>query len=168
MRPLYSQETNGAGETNRSRRRFRGVDRHGPRSTPSASGRRGRRGRGSHRGGDAVCPVRILTPIFERAGVTAGGHGRSRRQACYTAKPRSDRIGGLATANPPLKFELIDVYAGVNTVAIHYRNVGHKIHRRGDRVQAQASPAPREARRPKKVSTDELWRQLIVRPVNRY
>jgi len=34
--------------------------------------------------------------------------------------------GGLAAANPPLKFELIDVYVGVNTVAIHYRSVGHK------------------------------------------
>jgi ketosteroid isomerase-like protein len=34
--------------------------------------------------------------------------------------------GGLAAANPPLKFELIDAYAGVNTVAIHYRSVGHK------------------------------------------
>jgi SnoaL-like domain len=34
--------------------------------------------------------------------------------------------GGLAAAKPPLKFELIDAYAGVNTVAIHYRSVGRK------------------------------------------
>jgi ketosteroid isomerase-like protein len=34
--------------------------------------------------------------------------------------------GGLAAARPPLKFELIDAYAGVNTVAIHYRSVGAK------------------------------------------
>jgi ketosteroid isomerase-like protein len=34
--------------------------------------------------------------------------------------------GGLVAAEPPLKFELIDAYAGVNTVAIHYRRVGAK------------------------------------------
>ena len=32
----------------------------------------------------------------------------------------------IATAKPPLVFELIDAYAGVNTVAIHYRSVGRK------------------------------------------
>ena len=31
-----------------------------------------------------------------------------------------------ATAKPPLRFELHDVYAGVNTLAIHYRSVGRK------------------------------------------
>lgn len=35
--------------------------------------------------------------------------------------------GGIASANPPLHFELIDAYAGVNTVVIHYRSVGRKI-----------------------------------------
>lgn len=39
---------------------------------------------------------------------------------------RPYRGGGLAAAKPPLKFELLDAYAGVNTVAIHYRSVGHK------------------------------------------
>lgn len=34
--------------------------------------------------------------------------------------------GGIARAKPPLRFELIDAYAGVNTVAIHYRSVGRK------------------------------------------
>jgi hypothetical protein len=34
--------------------------------------------------------------------------------------------GGIAFAKPPLEFELIDAYAGVNTVAIHYRSVGRK------------------------------------------
>ena len=34
---------------------------------------------------------------------------------------------GIASAKPPLCFELIDAYAGVNTVAIHYRSVGRKI-----------------------------------------
>jgi hypothetical protein len=33
---------------------------------------------------------------------------------------------GITTAKPPLEFELIDAYAGVNTVAIHYRSVGRK------------------------------------------
>lgn len=35
--------------------------------------------------------------------------------------------GGIASANPPLVFELVDVYAGVNTVAIQYRSVGRRI-----------------------------------------
>ncbi|WP_394842111.1 nuclear transport factor 2 family protein [Pendulispora brunnea] len=34
--------------------------------------------------------------------------------------------GGITAAKPPLHFELIDAYAGVNTVAIHYRSVGRK------------------------------------------
>ena len=34
---------------------------------------------------------------------------------------------GLATANPPLLFELIDAYAGVGTIAVHYRSVGRKV-----------------------------------------
>jgi len=33
---------------------------------------------------------------------------------------------GIATAKPPLRFELIDAYGGVDTVAIHYRSVGRK------------------------------------------
>jgi len=34
--------------------------------------------------------------------------------------------GGIATAKPPLRFELIDAYSGVNTFAIHYRSVSRK------------------------------------------
>lgn len=34
---------------------------------------------------------------------------------------------GIATAKPPLRFELIDAYAGIDTVAIHYRSVGRKV-----------------------------------------
>ena len=34
---------------------------------------------------------------------------------------------GIASANPPLHFELLDAYAGVNTVVVHYRSVGRKI-----------------------------------------
>lgn len=33
---------------------------------------------------------------------------------------------GLTNARPPLAFELIAVFAGVNTIAIHYRSVGRK------------------------------------------
>ncbi len=33
---------------------------------------------------------------------------------------------GIASAIPPLKFELIDAYPGVDTVAIHYRSVARK------------------------------------------
>jgi ketosteroid isomerase-like protein len=33
---------------------------------------------------------------------------------------------GIAAAKPPLHFELIDVYRGVSTIAIHYRSVGRK------------------------------------------
>jgi ketosteroid isomerase-like protein len=35
--------------------------------------------------------------------------------------------GGIASATPPLRFELIDAYGGVGTVAIHYRRVGRKV-----------------------------------------
>ena len=34
---------------------------------------------------------------------------------------------GISTAKPPLRFELIGAYAGVNTIAIHYRSVGRKL-----------------------------------------
>jgi len=33
---------------------------------------------------------------------------------------------GIADANPPLKFELIDAYGGINTIAIHFRSVSRK------------------------------------------
>jgi hypothetical protein len=29
-------------------------------------------------------------------------------------------------SKPPLRFELIDAYADVNTIAIHYRSIGRK------------------------------------------
>jgi len=34
---------------------------------------------------------------------------------------------GIETAKPPLRFELIDAYGGVNTVAVHYRSAGRKV-----------------------------------------
>jgi ketosteroid isomerase-like protein len=34
---------------------------------------------------------------------------------------------GIAGAKPPLKFDLIAAYAGVDTIAIHYRSVGRKV-----------------------------------------
>src|SRR3954467_5786754 len=33
---------------------------------------------------------------------------------------------GISGARPPLQFELIDAYAGVSTIAIHYRSGGRK------------------------------------------
>lgn len=35
--------------------------------------------------------------------------------------------GGLATANPPICFELLDVYAGVDMIAVHYNSVGRHV-----------------------------------------
>jgi ketosteroid isomerase-like protein len=34
---------------------------------------------------------------------------------------------GIATAVPPLNFELVDAYGGVNMVVVHYRSVGRKV-----------------------------------------
>ncbi len=34
---------------------------------------------------------------------------------------------GISGARPPLRFELVDAYAGVGTVAIHYRSIGRKV-----------------------------------------
>jgi ketosteroid isomerase-like protein len=34
---------------------------------------------------------------------------------------------GIVNAKPPLRFELVDAYAGVDTVAIHYRSVGRQV-----------------------------------------
>jgi ketosteroid isomerase-like protein len=34
---------------------------------------------------------------------------------------------GIAAARPPIRFELVDAYAGVRTVAIHYRSLGRKV-----------------------------------------
>jgi hypothetical protein len=34
--------------------------------------------------------------------------------------------GGISSARPPLRFELIGAYAGVSTIAIHYRSVGRR------------------------------------------
>ena len=35
--------------------------------------------------------------------------------------------GGIASAKPPLVFELLDAYGGIGTVAVHYRSVGRKV-----------------------------------------
>ena len=34
--------------------------------------------------------------------------------------------GGIASASPPLRFELVGVYPGVGTIALHYRSVGRR------------------------------------------
>jgi ketosteroid isomerase-like protein len=33
---------------------------------------------------------------------------------------------GIADAKPPLRFELIDAYGGIDTIAIHFRSVSRK------------------------------------------
>ena len=45
------------------------------------------------------------------------------------ASTRSGRNGGggLAAADPPLRFELIEAYGGIDTIVIHYRSVGRKV-----------------------------------------
>jgi len=61
---------------------------------------------------------------------------------CGKAAIRPYWGAGIASAKPPLRFELIDVYAGVNTIAIHYRSVG-QVRRRGDRVRRAAARGSR-------------------------
>src|SRR5580692_994322 len=34
---------------------------------------------------------------------------------------------GIANAKPPLRFELIDAYVGVDTISIHYRSVTRNV-----------------------------------------
>jgi hypothetical protein len=38
----------------------------------------------------------------------------------------ADEGEGISSARPPLRFELIAPYAGVSTIAIHYRSVGRR------------------------------------------
>jgi ketosteroid isomerase-like protein len=62
----------------------------------------------------------MRSPLIVERGFAATGvlHGKEAIRPYWGA--------GIATAKPPLVFELIDAYAGVNTVAIHYRSVGRK------------------------------------------
>ena len=62
----------------------------------------------------------MRSPLIAERGFSADGVLRGK------AAIRPYWGGGISTARPPLVFELIDVYAGVRTVAIHYRSVGRK------------------------------------------
>ena len=62
----------------------------------------------------------MQSPLIAERGFAASGalKGKAAIQPYWAA--------GLA-ASPPIRFELLDVYAGVNTVVIHYRSVGRKV-----------------------------------------
>ena len=66
----------------------------------------------SHYGDD----FEMRSPLIAQRGFAASGalRGKPAVRPYWTA--------GLQ-ANPPIKFELLDVYAGVDQIAIHYRSV---------------------------------------------
>jgi hypothetical protein len=81
----------------------------------------------------------MRSPLIAERGFAATGVLRGK------AAIRPYWAAGIANARPPLCFELIDAYGGVNTIAIHYRSVGRKHvievieldeHRRGIRGSA--------------------------------
>jgi hypothetical protein len=61
----------------------------------------------------------MRSPLIAERGFSAAGVLRGK------AAVRAYWGPGLA-ASPPLHFELLDAYGGVNTVAIHYKSVGRK------------------------------------------
>ena len=62
----------------------------------------------------------MRSPLIAERGFSPGGVLRGK------AAIRPYWGAGLANAKPPLAFELLDAYAGVGTVAIHYRSVGRR------------------------------------------
>ncbi len=62
----------------------------------------------------------MRSPLIAERGFAPNGtlRGKAAIRPYWTA--------GLA-ATPPIRFELVDVYAGVNTIVIHYRSVGRKL-----------------------------------------
>ena len=62
----------------------------------------------------------MRSPLIAERGFSATGVLRGK------AEIRPYWAAGIASAKPPLAFELIDAYGGVSTVAIHYRSVGRK------------------------------------------
>ncbi|MDX2089189.1 MAG: nuclear transport factor 2 family protein [Kofleriaceae bacterium] len=62
----------------------------------------------------------MRSPLIAERGFSADGalRGKDAIRPYWSA--------GLA-ATPPIRFELLDVYAGVNMVVIHYRSVGRKL-----------------------------------------
>jgi ketosteroid isomerase-like protein len=63
----------------------------------------------------------MRSPLIVQRGFSATGVLRGK------AAIRPYWSAGLERAKPRLEFELIDAYAGVSTVAIHYRSVGRKV-----------------------------------------
>ena len=62
----------------------------------------------------------MRSPLISERGFSPTGalKGKAAIRPYWTA--------GLA-ANPPIRFELLGAYAGVNTVVIHYRSVARKL-----------------------------------------
>ncbi len=63
----------------------------------------------------------MRSPLIAERGFAPSGvlHGKEAIRPYWAA--------GLATARPPIKFELLEAYAGVNTVAIRYLSVGRRL-----------------------------------------
>jgi ketosteroid isomerase-like protein len=62
----------------------------------------------------------MRSPLIAERGFAADGVLRGK------AAIRPYWGAGIAGAKPPIHFELLDAYAGVGTVAIHYRSVARK------------------------------------------
>jgi ketosteroid isomerase-like protein len=62
----------------------------------------------------------MRSPLIVERGFAASGVLRGK------AAIRPYWGNGIASAQPPLRFELIEAFGGVDTVAIHYRSVGRK------------------------------------------
>jgi len=62
----------------------------------------------------------MRSPLIVERGFAAGG------RLCGKPAIRPYWSAGLA-ATPPIRFELLDVYAGVDSVVIHYRSVGRRL-----------------------------------------
>lgn len=62
----------------------------------------------------------MRSPLIAERGFAASGVLRGKDAI------RPYWASSIATAKPPLAFELIDAYGGVGTIAIHYRSVGRK------------------------------------------
>jgi hypothetical protein len=62
----------------------------------------------------------MRSPLIVERGFSSTGvlHGKAAIRPYWGA--------GIAAAKPPLNFELIAAYTGVNTIAIHYHSVGRK------------------------------------------
>lgn len=62
----------------------------------------------------------MRSPLIVERGFSPGGVLRGK------AAIRPYWSAGLA-ATPPIRFELLDVYAGVDSIVIHYRSVGRRL-----------------------------------------